>query len=208
MALLCLQKPKAGRPKLKAYLLFTLLLCLFGGQSMAQEIKPINLGQKIPLAILNQKYPAFSTNAQQPDSVSLGQFKGKLILLDFWSTTCSTCIYKFELLGKLQDQYRDQLQVLLVNARGTKDTPERMKGILTGEKAPFVKSDLTTIYKDTVLNKLFPHSYLPHYVWLGAKGELLAITGADMVNEQTVQLFLADIESRSKKAQGELSKKP
>ena len=82
-----------------------------------------------------------------------------------------------------------------------------MLGILSGEKAPFIKSHLTTIYNNEILNKLFPHSYLPHYVWIGAQGEVLAITGAEMVNEHAVEQYLKGIARRSQKAQVELSNK-
>ncbi|TCC94187.1 TlpA family protein disulfide reductase [Pedobacter frigiditerrae] len=174
----------------------------------AQEMKPLNLGQKIPATTLNQNYPVLGTATKQHDSLNLSQFKGKLILLDFWATWCTNCIYKFDLLGQLQEKYKTQFQVVLVNAKYTKDTPERMRGILSGEKAPFIKANLTTIYNDTVLYKLFPHSYLPHYVWLGAKGEVLAITGAEMINEQTIEHYLADIKDENNKAQAELTNKP
>lgn len=208
MALLCLKKPKWKRLKLKACLPITLALSLICGQIIAQDVKPLDLGQKIPVSILHQRYPVIGSQTKPADSISLGQYKGKLILLDFWAAWCTNCIYKFELLDQLQERYKEKFQVILVNAKNSKDTPERMKGILTGAKAPYIKSNLTSIYNDVVLNKLFPHHYLPHYVWIGAKGEILAITGAALVNEATIQQFLADIAKQTQQAQEELSKKP
>lgn len=183
------------------------MLCL-NFSAIAQVPQPLNLGQKIPASILNQTFPIFSNTSKPTDSLSLNQFKGKLILLDFWATWCANCIQKFEMLAQFQQQYADQFQVLLVNAKNSKDTPKRMLGILSGEKAPFIKANLISIYNDTTLNRLFPHSYLPHYVWIGAKGEVLALTGADLVNEQTIRYFLADIKKQQQKALAELSKKP
>lgn len=183
------------------------LLCLnFAGY--AQEPKALNIGQKIPAIIYNQKFPVLNATTFRVDSLSLSQFKGKLTLLDFWASWCTNCIYKFDLIGQLQRKYQGQFQVLLVNAKNTKDTPERMSDILTGKNASFIKTDLTTIYNDSILNKLFPHSFLPHYVWIGSKGELLALTGAELVNENTITQYLTHIVKQDQKAQVELNKKP
>lgn len=201
MAVLCLKKLKARRPKLKAYVLIALLLSLNFG-AMAQgvraknlspqlEIKPLRVGDQLPENLWNQKFAVIDSTGRV-DSLSLGQFKGKIILLDFWAAWCSNCIQKFTLLAQLQKKYAASFEVLLVNAQNTKDTPERMVGILSGKKAPFVKSALRSIYNDTSLYPLFPHKYLPHYVWINAKGQVAAITSAALLSEQTVQQLLSD----------------
>ncbi|KQC00593.1 hypothetical protein AQF98_07855 [Pedobacter sp. Hv1] len=165
------------------------MLCL-NFEANSQEIKPLKLGQKIPMAILQQTMPQLTGNSLKPDSLTLATYKGKFIILDFWATWCSSCIYQFAKLENLQQRYQDQIKILLINAVYTKDTPQRMYGILSGEKAPFIKSSLPSVYNDTVLSKLFPHAYLPHYVWLGPKGEFLALTNTDMLNEQTIKSVL------------------
>ncbi len=175
--------------KLTIYIVWA-LLCLNSGAN-AQEIKPLKVGQKVPLAILQQKMPYINGNNGQTDSVALSAYKGKLLILDFWATWCSGCIYQFEKLEKLQQQYQDQIKVLLVNEANTKDKPQHIQGIFSGKNAPFIKSDLSSIYNDTILGKLFPHPYLPHYAWIGPNGELLALTNADLVNEQAIKGLLA-----------------
>ncbi|MNK34411.1 thiol-disulfide oxidoreductase [compost metagenome] len=176
--------------------------------NLLPQFIPLKLGQKIPTAIYDQQFPILQTSDSTAESLGLSQYKGKLVLLDFWAAWCTSCIYKFEALEQLQQTYADQLQVILVNSKSTKDSKERMLGILSGKNAPYIKSNLISIYNDTTLNKLFPHSYLPHYVWLGAKGEVLAYTGAVLVNKQTIQQLLAVIEKQHQKAQAELKQKP
>ena len=183
------------------------LLCL-NFSLYAQEPKPLQLGQKIHEAIYKQKFPVLGSQPGGADSVSLSQFQGKLLLLDFWAAWCSNCIHKFPLLEELQQAYPDQFKVLLVNAKTSKDSPERMLGILSGEKAPFIKTNLQSIYNDQLLDKLFPHAYLPHYVWIGGKGQVLAISGADLLNKETVEGLIKTTIQKNQKAQAELPKKP
>jgi thiol-disulfide isomerase/thioredoxin len=158
-------------------------------QEPTKEIKPLQVGDKLPENLWNQKFAVIDSTGST-DSLSLEQFRGKLIVLDFWAAWCSNCIQKFTLLAQLQKKYAGYFEVLLVNAQNTKDTPERMVGILSGKKAPFVKSALRSIYNDTTLYQLFPHRYLPHYVWLDAKGQVVAITSAALLSEQTVQQLI------------------
>lgn len=128
----------------------------------SQVAIPLNIGVKIPQSILNQSFPVFDNRQILTDSIKLKDYSGKIILLDFWAAWCSTCIYKFPLLEELQQKYAKDLVVVLVNARRNKDTTQRIQGILSGTKAPYVKTNLFSIYNDTLLTMIFPHSYLPH----------------------------------------------
>ncbi|MFN0293131.1 TlpA family protein disulfide reductase [Pedobacter helvus] len=210
MALRCQIKLKAKRPKLKAYALITLLLCL---NSMAQgqtnfnknttrndytvskslplgEGKggaPLRVGDKLPETFWQQEHTLYAdgTTIKQ----TLEKYKGKLLILDFWATWCSSCIYKFGTLEKLQEQYQGQLAILLVNSTNTKDKEQRVAEQLAGRRAPHQKFRLASIVNDTVLDALFPHRALPHYVWIDTTGTVSAITGADFVNREQVHYF-------------------
>jgi peroxiredoxin len=51
--------------------------------------------------------PDFSLQDLSDQMVSLSDFRGKVVLLDFWATWCPPCRMSIPELVKLQDKYRD-----------------------------------------------------------------------------------------------------
>ena len=48
------------------------------------------------------------------DTVSVSDFKGKVVMIDFWETWCKPCLASFPTLQKLQKEYPDSFTVLAV----------------------------------------------------------------------------------------------
>jgi thiol-disulfide isomerase/thioredoxin len=59
--------------------------------------------------------PAFKLGDLSGRQVSLDQFKGKAVLLDFWATWCGPCRITMPLLENLQKEYPDTLVLLAIN---------------------------------------------------------------------------------------------
>jgi thiol-disulfide isomerase/thioredoxin len=145
---------------MKAFMVFVAALCLYGrvsGQAKPGDIVPdINL----------------STIIYQPVSNSrLYQFKNKVLLIDFWATNCSSCIKEIKVLDSVQ-KYEAGLSLLLVNSvmSDTKEKVERLfKRINLSIQQP-------VILGDSLLNNLFPHKFVPHFVWLDSSFKVIAVT--------------------------------
>ena len=45
----------------------------------------------------------------------IDDFRGKYVLLDFWANYCGACIAAFPHIGKLQQQYTDQLSIISIS---------------------------------------------------------------------------------------------
>ena len=57
--------------------------------------------------------PDFSLRDLSDQTVSLSDFRGRVVLLDFWATWCPPCRMSIPELVKLQDKYRDDgLEIL------------------------------------------------------------------------------------------------
>ena len=45
----------------------------------------------------------------------IADFRGKYVLLDFWANYCGACIQAFPQIGKIQEQYADQLTIISIS---------------------------------------------------------------------------------------------
>jgi len=57
--------------------------------------------------------PDFSLADVSGQTVSLEQYRGSVVLLDFWATWCAPCRMTIPLLAKLHEQYKDKGLVIL-----------------------------------------------------------------------------------------------
>ena len=65
--------------------------------------------------------PAFKLPDLSGRQVSLDQFKGKVVLLDFWATWCGPCRITMPMIEDLQKEYRDTLVLLAINLQESRD---------------------------------------------------------------------------------------
>ena len=61
----------------------------------------------------NINAPDFTLKDLSGNSVSLHQYRGKVVLLDFWATWCLPCRHSIPELVELQDKYRDKGLVVI-----------------------------------------------------------------------------------------------
>jgi thiol-disulfide isomerase/thioredoxin len=59
--------------------------------------------------------PTFSLADLNGRKVSLDQFKGKVVMLDFWATWCGPCRMTMPLLENLQKEYANTMVLLAIN---------------------------------------------------------------------------------------------
>lgn len=62
-----------------------------------------------------QTAPDFQAELTSGETVSLSDYKGKKVLLNFWATWCSPCVGEMPALQKLSEEYPQELVVLAVN---------------------------------------------------------------------------------------------
>ena len=145
-------------------------------QVKSQEIK---IGQKCPEIVLKNIINYDRTE------ISLSDFKGKIVILDFWSTTCSACIQAFPKIDSLQNQFKDQLQFIAVNREKNEATVNFFK-----KKSHIKKPDIPFATEDTLLSKLFPHIFVPHHVWIDKSGIVRYITDGHNATAEHINAFL------------------
>lgn len=152
-----------------------------------RTVKPLSIGDTIPYIILTGviNFPV--------SEIHLSQFKNKLIILDFWATWCNSCVKTFPKLDSLQKLFPDQLQVILINhLPGSGNTVQQVKDFVTKRNTISKSLNKLTVCTDSSakLKELFPHTFLPHYVWIAPNGVIIAITAAPELTASNIRAIL------------------
>lgn len=175
-----------GQGKIKKYLGIAWFFCLSSvwlyGQ--AQKMQPLDVGDTISwdISLKMFNYPVKET--------SFSDFKGKHIIIDFWSKSCVSCIAYFPKMQALQDKFRSQLRVILANSKGA-DSETQIDGIYAKyRKIQGKPLGLPTIIENVDLSDVFPHRSVPHYVWIAPDGTVQAITDALQINDKNIESFI------------------
>jgi thiol-disulfide isomerase/thioredoxin len=144
--------------------------------------RELHVGEAFP------NIPKLSTLNSSKSKITFGQFSDKVIILDFFDTYCSNCIAAMPKLQKLQKEYGEKMQVILVTWQD-KATIEKFFKTNTFLKEN--KVNLLTVYSDTLLRKYFPHKGVPHTAWI-YKNKVQAITFSDFVKAENIEHLYAN----------------
>ena len=67
------------------------------------------------------KAPDFTLNNQYEEAVSLSDFKGKWVILDFWGSWCAPCLKGMPELKEIYSAYHGKLEIIGVSCNDTED---------------------------------------------------------------------------------------
>lgn len=170
--------------------IFFLNVCIYGQlpeptkyASSLATVKSLHIGDRVPDI-------EFKTLNHSKKSIKLSDFKGKLVILDFWATWCGSCVASFPKLDSLQSKFKDRVQVLLVNSILTGDNINDIDGFFKKRKVKGKPIHLITAVNDSAALKLFPHSTVPHYVLISPDGRVEAITVSEEISGINIQKIL------------------
>jgi thiol-disulfide isomerase/thioredoxin len=137
-------------------------IVMANSQIKQMEVAP---GEKLPDVILKTMDHSF---------LRFSSLKGKLVIIDFWGIHCSSCIDHLPDLQRLQQQFGDKIQILVV----TKDDSFGVKKLLS--RIPLLRNiSLPFITNDSVLSGYFYYSSLPTHVWIDSSGTVIQKTSGN-----------------------------
>lgn len=181
--------------KLTIYIAMATLCLFFKAEAqtvntLKDSIKPLKIGDQIPEALWNMPLKVVN-HPEGKETVRLSDYRGKLIILDFWATWCGSCINEFPKIDLLQKRNKN-LQIILVNSiKGTGDDETKIKAFFTKWSLNHQKSLVVpSVITDIILKSVFPHSLIPHYVWISADGEVKAITSSAYLTNKNIKQFI------------------
>ena len=108
----------------------------------------------------------------------IGEFKGKVVLVDFWFQGCAPCLAEMKQFPYLLDKYGDRLQIMSISI----DPAPQMRQLLREKPDPwsFIRSEDPnwTFYTDNRRVKSYVRDLeittFPSYLLIGPEGNLLS----------------------------------
>jgi thiol-disulfide isomerase/thioredoxin len=144
--------------------------------TISAQIKELHVGDTVPDIVINNIINYKTNNARISD------FKGKLLILDFWTTWCSPCIAMFSKTDSLEKAFKDEVLFLPVTYEKKQDAAFLLS------KMNKVNNIMTpSVVEDTILSKYFHHATVPHYVWIDNNSRVIAITNMTEVNTENIR---------------------
>jgi thiol-disulfide isomerase/thioredoxin len=143
----------------------------------------ITVGQKLPVSCLVTSWNG------SPYKICFPTGQKKLIILEFWSHTCTSCIRNFPLLDSLQQEFGDNIQIVLVN-RETQDSTARFFARRKYISVP----KLAFLNNDKILHRYFVKGGYPFSVWVDSKGRVRNVATGSSVTKKNIAAVLHNIE--------------
>jgi thiol-disulfide isomerase/thioredoxin len=146
----------------------------------------LRIGDKVPDIF-------FAVNNYKTRKVRISDFNSKLIILDLWGTYCVSCIEHMPEIEKLQRQFKDDIQILMV----TKNSDEEVrKCAIRAENVK--KNSLPFINGKESLAGYFNVAFVPQYVWIDDQGIIKNISEESDVTSKSIENFLKGIDPEIK----------
>lgn len=157
------------------FLLLILIICI---TSCKDENTIAELGKPVP----NYKFSNILNSKQK--EISLNDFKGKPVILEFWATWCGPCIPAMKKLDSIQTKFEDKIEIITISA----EKNERLE--------KFIKSSNTSlrIVSDTTHNANFKYKTIPHSIIIDKNGIVRAITNPENINVNVIENLISNNE--------------
>ncbi|RYG54893.1 MAG: TlpA family protein disulfide reductase [Chitinophagaceae bacterium] len=175
---------KAQRYPYIKVLLLSLAFSLILHAPISARQQPVPTEQPAPDFSLNVS----ANSGAKAATKTLKDFAGKWLILDFWTRTCAVCIASMPKINQLQQQFKDQVQFLLVG----KNDRRYNSGIekLYSDIALREKLELAVAFDSTIFST-YGVRYTPHVAIIDPQGILKVVTSSGELSQQTLRQLLA-----------------
>lgn len=181
--------------RLPSLLLLLAALPSFTRPAAAQTA--LRVGDALPDFVLPRVVNNAATNSFAPATA-----RGKVLVLEFWSTSCSPCIPALEKLAALQQAHPADLQVVGIST----DSEARLLKFLAKRPLSVPLASAPDPQQD--INRLFPHRMVSHTVVVDRNRRVVAITSPEQFNETALLAVAAGRPVQLKLKQDAMSDDP
>src|SRR5690606_24248576 len=148
------------------------------------DIKPLQIGDTVPEWLWQMPLDVVN-HPEERNTITLNEYRRKLIILDFWATFCSTCISAMPAIHEMQQKFKDDMAVIPVSW----SKPAASEKMLRSHKT-LMPLSLMSVVEAQILIETFKHNAIPHYVWISPQGQVVATTASNDVSDENISLVL------------------
>lgn len=118
--------------------------------------------------------PYFELNDQNGNKVSLSDFKGKNIYIDFWATWCKPCIAEIPDLKKLEEKFKDKNIVFLSISLDSQKDLEKWKNFIIKKELGGTHLIVENAWQSKIVKEYTVES-IPRFIIIDSEGILVEI---------------------------------
>lgn len=157
--------------------MFVITLSISFKEGFAQRIDSL----KTPK--VGVKCPDFTFVNTDDKKTRLSGYKGKNVILDFWSLGCIPCFKAFPKIDEFKRAYSNELEFILISKED-----EKAKKVFS-DFVTRLGLELKSVY-DTEIFRAFA-TQVPTYVWIDQNGVIRAITGPLELTDENIGKFIS-----------------
>ena len=132
--------------------------------------------------LLSREAPPFSLPETYGGRVNLSSYKGRPVLLVFWTTTCGICRYQLPLLNRMAPEFRSRgIEVVSIHLGGKAEARDYLRETRIGLTA--------LVDEDGATGESYRVSGVPKMVLVGADGNILR-SHAGMLRESGLRAWM------------------
>lgn len=142
---------------------------------LSDRVKNTPIGKKVQKYVVARKAtevggiaPNFTIKDSKGKEISLTDYRGKFVLLEFWGTWCGGCVANIPVLKKLRkDTPQDKLVMLSIACR--EPSEQVWKNLIEKENVGWVQA----LSKDKKVEQLYPYSAFPAFFLINPEGTVI-----------------------------------
>jgi len=149
-----------------------------------------NVSSSMEVIREGKEAPDFTLESLAGEPIKLSDLRGKGVLINFWATTCESCLNEMPAIQRVYDRYKNQgLEVLGIN---TGEGPVAVSGYVNRLKVNFP----ILMDREYEVTDLYQTGPLPRSLFISPDGKVKLIYLGEM-NEEMIEASVKEILPRS-----------
>ena len=176
---------------------------LYAGWASYEDF--LTLGQRPPEGTLKLNemeksgVPDFSITTLKDEKISLSDYQGKVVIVNFWASWCEPCVKEFPSLIRLLEEYKDDVVLLAISADYTL---EDLTGFTKAFEVGGIENFVVAWDQDQAVAKKYGTAVLPESYIIGNNLQLIRkVAGVEEWDSKDAMLFFKEVIELNKAGQ-------